>query len=129
MGGIPWDIPNVDGCHYLTKLIQTSKSFENHKKERDEERRRVIRKQQKSQPNKFEAEAKNPCLKESQLSVKCMNDNGFDKEKCYYHFLNYERCKKFWNAVQSDRRSKGISPLLPPLEERDKIKAEFPFSG
>jgi len=29
------------------------------------------------------------------------------------------------NKVKTERRAKGIAPYLPPLEERDGIKAEY----
>lgn len=29
------------------------------------------------------------------------------------------------NKVRSERRAKGIAPYLPPIEERDAIKAEY----
>ncbi|XP_026750601.1 coiled-coil-helix-coiled-coil-helix domain-containing protein 7 [Galleria mellonella] len=67
----------------------------------------------------------NPCLKEQEQSYECLNKNGFDHEKCEKYFDNYNTCKKFWGQVSRNRRSKGIQPYLPDVEEREKIKAEY----
>ncbi|KAH8339098.1 hypothetical protein KR074_003973 [Drosophila pseudoananassae] len=76
-------------------------------------------------PRNLNAERDNPCLKEQELSYKCLNKNNFDREKCEIYFVNYNNCKEFWNNVRSDRRAKGTAPYLPPIEERDAIKAEY----
>ncbi|XP_049764107.1 coiled-coil-helix-coiled-coil-helix domain-containing protein 7 [Schistocerca cancellata] len=67
----------------------------------------------------------NPCLKEQEMSLKCLGANNYDKDACSKHFDNYNACKKFWDAVRSDRRVKGIVPYLPPAEEREKVKEEY----
>lgn len=41
-------------------------------------------------------ELNNPCVKEQKLSLKCLDDNGYDKEKCTSFFVNYNMCQKFW---------------------------------
>ncbi|KAB7504434.1 Coiled-coil-helix-coiled-coil-helix domain-containing protein 7 [Armadillidium nasatum] len=69
--------------------------------------------------------SKNPCIHEQKLSMKCLNDNNFDKESCYEFFDNYNKCKDFWGAIQLDRRRKRIRPYLPPVEERETIKKEY----
>ncbi|KAH8372032.1 hypothetical protein KR093_009761 [Drosophila rubida] len=76
-------------------------------------------------PRNSNAERDNPCLKEQELSYKCLNKNNFDREKCEIYFVNYNNCKEFWNKVRSERRSKGIVPYLPPVEERAALKAEY----
>lgn len=43
-----------------------------------------------------DAELHNPCLKEQEMSYKCLHDNGFDRDKCELYFLNYKNCKEFW---------------------------------
>ncbi|XP_044745521.1 coiled-coil-helix-coiled-coil-helix domain-containing protein 7 [Coccinella septempunctata] len=67
----------------------------------------------------------NPCLKEHELTDKCFHKNNFDYEKCALQIENYKVCKSFWHSVQMERRSKGIKPYLPPVEERDRIKEEY----
>ncbi|KAH8405275.1 hypothetical protein KR222_001015 [Zaprionus bogoriensis] len=76
-------------------------------------------------PRNANAERDNPCLKEQELSFKCLNKTNFDREKCEVYFANYNNCKEFWNKVRSERRAKGIVPYLPPVEERAAIKAEY----
>ncbi|XP_020798813.1 coiled-coil-helix-coiled-coil-helix domain-containing protein 7 [Drosophila serrata] len=76
-------------------------------------------------PRNQNAERDNPCLKEQELSFKCLNKNNFDHEKCEVYFANYNNCKEFWNKVKSERRAKGIAPYLPPVEERDAIKTNY----
>ncbi|KAG5879525.1 hypothetical protein JTB14_029891 [Gonioctena quinquepunctata] len=72
-----------------------------------------------------DAEEKNPCHKEQELTYKCFNDNNFDKEACQLEIQNYTVCKGFWHAVKQERRRNGIRPLLPPLAEREDIKRDF----
>ncbi|KAH0954901.1 hypothetical protein HN011_011146 [Eciton burchellii] len=66
----------------------------------------------------------NPCYKEQLLSLKCLDSNQNQHNKCEVYFMNYKNCKEFWSAIEIERRSKGIKPYLPPLNERTKIKAE-----
>ncbi|CAG9792804.1 unnamed protein product [Diatraea saccharalis] len=67
----------------------------------------------------------NPCLKEQEQSYQCLNKNNFDHSKCENYFDNYNICKKFWGKVYSDRRSKGLTPYMPDVEDREKIKEEY----
>ncbi|KAL6258768.1 hypothetical protein P5V15_010716 [Pogonomyrmex californicus] len=70
-------------------------------------------------------EIDNPCYKEHLLSLKCLEANQKEHNECELYFQNYKNCRNFWASVQSERRSKGIKPYLPPLEERIKIKAKY----
>lgn len=70
-------------------------------------------------------ESKNPCVKESEMSLKCMADNDYDRDKCSLHFLNYRNCQKFWDRVSRDRRRRRISPALPPVSEREAIWQQY----
>ncbi|CAH1364586.1 coiled-coil-helix-coiled-coil-helix domain-containing protein 7 [Tenebrio molitor] len=72
-----------------------------------------------------DAEKTNPCLKEQEQTYKCFHKNDFDKDACQLQIQNYNVCKGFWNSVRAERRRKGIRPHLPPVEDREKIKAEF----
>ncbi|XP_065359589.1 coiled-coil-helix-coiled-coil-helix domain-containing protein 7 [Calliphora vicina] len=75
-------------------------------------------------PRNPNAERDNPCLKEQELSYKCLSKSNYDREACEVYFANYKNCKDFWHKIRSDRRAKGIAPYLPPVEEREAIKAE-----
>ncbi|XP_041970012.1 coiled-coil-helix-coiled-coil-helix domain-containing protein 7 [Aricia agestis] len=67
----------------------------------------------------------NPCLKEQEQSYACLNKNNFVQEKCEKYFDNYNICKKFWGKVYQDRKARGITPYLPDIEERAKIKEDY----
>lgn len=74
---------------------------------------------------KNNAELLNPCLKEQELTYRCYDLHNYDKEKCFLEIENYKTCKKFWGKISALRRSQGIKPSLPPVEEREKIKQEY----
>uniref|UniRef100_A0A1B0CDV1 Coiled-coil-helix-coiled-coil-helix domain-containing protein 7 n=1 Tax=Lutzomyia longipalpis TaxID=7200 RepID=A0A1B0CDV1_LUTLO len=76
-------------------------------------------------PKNPDAEKNNPCLKEQELSYKCLDKNNYDREKCEIFFQNYKNCKDFWNRVKSERKWKGIKPYLPDVSEREGIKAAY----
>lgn len=70
-------------------------------------------------------EIKNPCIKENEMSMACMNEHNFDRDQCMIFFQNYRNCMDFWSRVSKDRRRAGIKPNLPPPSERDQIKHEY----
>ncbi|KAJ9088061.1 Mitochondrial copper homeostasis protein [Entomophthora muscae] len=47
-----------------------------------------------------------PCLAESKRSMKCLKENGYDKEMCQDFFQEYRDCKKKWNKIRAEERSK-----------------------
>lgn len=60
---------------------------------------------------------KDPCWRESKLSLKCLDDNSYNKSLCQAEFENYKQCKTFWNQVSWARRKEGRFPLVPESEE------------
>ncbi|XP_059622787.1 coiled-coil-helix-coiled-coil-helix domain-containing protein 7 [Phlebotomus argentipes] len=76
-------------------------------------------------PKNPDAEKNNPCLKEQEMSYKCLDKNNYDHGKCEMYFQNYKNCKHFWGRVMNDRKIKGIQPYLPNIAERESIKAEY----
>ncbi|XP_037028190.1 coiled-coil-helix-coiled-coil-helix domain-containing protein 7 [Bradysia coprophila] len=72
-----------------------------------------------------DAEKNNPCLKEQNMTYQCLNKNNYDREVCEPYFVNYNNCKDFWGSVSLARRRKGITPHLPDVEDRPKIKEEY----
>ncbi|BFZ00061.1 hypothetical protein BsWGS_03100 [Bradybaena similaris] len=62
---------------------------------------------------------------EHDLSLKCLNDYGRDKNECTPYFENYKYCRKFWSLVQSERKKEGIKPSLPPPEEREEVRKKY----
>uniref|UniRef100_A0A8D9BBG0 Coiled-coil-helix-coiled-coil-helix domain-containing protein 7 n=1 Tax=Cacopsylla melanoneura TaxID=428564 RepID=A0A8D9BBG0_9HEMI len=71
-----------------------------------------------------EAIDNNPCAKENDISMKCLDKNNYIKAKCEREFENYKICRKFWSAVARDRSDKGL-PLKMTAEEREQAKADF----
>ena len=71
----------------------------------------------------------NPCYLEAQQSMKCLQNNGYDRDKCEKYFDNYKECKKFWNSVRDVRAKNGIKPAMPPHEEREAIKKHYKETG
>jgi len=73
---------------------------------------------------------KDPCWKESKMSMNCLSDNGFDKSQCIAYFENYKKCKTFWMEVKFARRNAGIYPAVPTTdEERAAFKAKYLKTG
>uniref|UniRef100_G3MRZ5 Coiled-coil-helix-coiled-coil-helix domain-containing protein 7 n=2 Tax=Amblyomma maculatum TaxID=34609 RepID=G3MRZ5_AMBMU len=77
-----------------------------------------------SRENAADQAKKNPCHKEQQSSMKCLEDNGYDYDKCQNYFDNFKACKTFWVGVMRERLRKGIEPTMPAPEDREAIKAE-----
>lgn len=38
----------------------------------------------------------NPCALEEKASMKCLDENNYDKRQCDYYFMQYKECKKKW---------------------------------
>ena len=52
----------------------------------------------------------NPCLEQSKASMKCLDRNNYNKDKCQEYFDAYKECKKAWNEWRAERRRKGLPP-------------------
>lgn len=74
---------------------------------------------------KRDQETDNPCLKEYNLSLKCLSDNNYIHDDCKIYFENYKNCKHFWRSIVDDRKKKNIIPYLPSPQDRNKIKNEY----
>ncbi|GAA5809255.1 hypothetical protein MFLAVUS_002660 [Mucor flavus] len=49
----------------------------------------------------------NPCALEEKESMKCLNDNNYDKRQCDYYFMQYKECKKKWQENRRTLRRAG----------------------
>ncbi|XP_055934165.1 coiled-coil-helix-coiled-coil-helix domain-containing protein 7-like [Argiope bruennichi] len=67
----------------------------------------------------------NPCYKERDASLKCLDEFYYARAKCQPYFDNYKNCRAFWGFVVRERRKAGIKPHIPAPEERDQVKAEY----
>ncbi|XP_017881881.1 coiled-coil-helix-coiled-coil-helix domain-containing protein 7 [Ceratina calcarata] len=83
--------------------------------------------QAKNVPKKLKQDQEliNPCYKESLISAQCLERNQYDYTLCEVQFENYRVCKRFWSSVISKRRLEGVMPIVPPPDEREKIRKEF----
>ncbi|XP_031633864.1 coiled-coil-helix-coiled-coil-helix domain-containing protein 7 [Contarinia nasturtii] len=70
------------------------------------------------------ASEQDPCWKERQQMLKCLDANNYDKDKCEAFIQNGKKCKEFWLNIAIERRSNRTFPEYPVGEEREKIKAE-----
>uniref|UniRef100_A0A2K5R4C9 Coiled-coil-helix-coiled-coil-helix domain-containing protein 7 n=1 Tax=Cebus imitator TaxID=2715852 RepID=A0A2K5R4C9_CEBIM len=67
----------------------------------------------------------NPCMLESDASIRCLDANNYDKEKCSTYFQKYKSCRKFWHSIMIQRRHDGVKPFMPTAAERDEILGEM----
>ena len=65
---------------------------------------------------RFKDQRTNPCLKESKASMKCLDENNYDKNKCAMYFEAYKECKKSWNERKAARRRQGLPPNDPEMQ-------------
>lgn len=57
----------------------------------------------------------NPCAEESVASLKCLDENNYNRAKCANYFQAYKECKKAWNKRKAERRRKGLPPNDPAV--------------
>ncbi|KAK3839227.1 MAG: hypothetical protein JOS17DRAFT_770335 [Linnemannia elongata] len=58
---------------------------------------------------KAQSQYLDPCQAQTKASMKCMDENGFDKKKCTRFFKDYSDCKRKWlETLREDRRKKNL---------------------
>lgn len=62
---------------------------------------------------RFTDKRTNPCMEESKASMKCLDENNYDKGRCKMYFEAYKECKKAWNERKATRRRQGLPPNDP----------------
>lgn len=55
----------------------------------------------------------NPCSEEARASLKCLDDNNYNRRLCEGYFEAYRKCKTAWNARKAERRKHGLHPDDP----------------
>lgn len=75
--------------------------------------------------NKERNIAKDPCYAEHEISLNCLDEHAFEREKCALQIENFKRCRKFWYDIVQDRTKRGIRPYEPKPEDRAAIKQEY----
>uniref|UniRef100_UPI0035902744 coiled-coil-helix-coiled-coil-helix domain-containing protein 7-like isoform X1 n=1 Tax=Myxine glutinosa TaxID=7769 RepID=UPI0035902744 len=61
----------------------------------------------------------NPCLTESDASMRCLESNGFQQNFCQSHFIRYRNCRKFWLYVGCSRVGKPSNLYVLAPTRRD----------
>ncbi|OZJ06707.1 hypothetical protein BZG36_00301 [Bifiguratus adelaidae] len=49
----------------------------------------------------------NPCADEEKQSMKCLDQNHYDRTACEFYFLQYRECKKRWLEERRRLRRQG----------------------
>lgn len=62
-------------------------------------------------PRNPNAERDNPCLREQELSFKCLNKYNYDRDKCEVYFANYNNCKDFWVFIKQKSKKRKYNIL------------------
>ncbi|KAG0293144.1 Mitochondrial copper homeostasis protein [Linnemannia gamsii] len=58
---------------------------------------------------KAQSQYLDPCQAQTKASMKCMDENGFDKKRCTRFFKDYSDCKRKWlETLREDRRKKNL---------------------
>jgi hypothetical protein len=71
----------------------------------------------------------NPCFEEQMQSLKCIEINSNDSEKCLRQFENVKMCKTFWYEIIKFRKQNSIFPHLPNSHERLLMKQKYLKTG
>jgi hypothetical protein len=71
----------------------------------------------------------NPCFAEQMQSLKCIEINSNDSEKCLREFENVKMCKTFWYEIINFRKRNQIFPHLPNFDERLLMKQKYLKTG
>lgn len=70
-----------------------------------------------------------PCAKEKAQSLKCLDDNSYNYDKCFHAFENFKFCVKFWAEVKKVRRRYDVEPAMPTPAERVEIFKIYKATG
>lgn len=65
----------------------------------------------------------NPCIEETDASLKCLDAYNYDKSMCSAYFLRYKNCRKYWQNIMIQRRREGVKPDMPTAAERAEMLA------
>ncbi|KAF8933835.1 hypothetical protein EDD21DRAFT_363820 [Dissophora ornata] len=58
---------------------------------------------------KAQSQYMDPCQAQTKASMKCMDENNYDKRRCTRFFKDYSDCKKKWlESLREERRKKNL---------------------
>ncbi|XP_008305600.1 coiled-coil-helix-coiled-coil-helix domain-containing protein 7 [Cynoglossus semilaevis] len=63
----------------------------------------------------------NPCMEESDASIKCVHTNKINQSMCSDYFQRYQNCRKYWHNIMLKRRREGVKPVMPTAAERREM--------
>ncbi|KAF9926153.1 Mitochondrial copper homeostasis protein [Linnemannia zychae] len=70
---------------------------------------------------KAQSQYMDPCHAQTMASLKCMDQNGYDKKKCTHFFKDYSDCKRKWLAtLRDDRRKRNMGISEDDDQSQDK---------
>ncbi|CAO3573974.1 unnamed protein product [Mortierella alpina] len=68
---------------------------------------------------KAQSQYLDPCQAQTKASMKCMDENNYDKRRCTRYFKDYTDCKKKWmESLREERRRKNLG-----ITDEDDIPA------
>ncbi|KAF9178491.1 hypothetical protein BGZ51_008152 [Haplosporangium sp. Z 767] len=67
-----------------------------------------------------------PCRAQTKASMKCMDDNNYDKRRCTRFFKDYSDCKKKWvmNVAMESLREERRKRNLGIIDDDDTLDAK-----
>ncbi|KAG0364096.1 hypothetical protein BC939DRAFT_460195 [Gamsiella multidivaricata] len=58
---------------------------------------------------KAQSQYMDPCREQTKASMKCMDENNYDKRRCTRFFKDYADCKKKWmESLREERRKRNL---------------------
>ncbi|KAF9207814.1 Mitochondrial copper homeostasis protein [Haplosporangium sp. Z 27] len=73
--------------------------------------------------SKAQSQYLDPCQAQTKASMKCMDENNYDKRRCTRFFKDYSDCKKKWmETLREDRRKKNLG--IVDDDESSEIKKD-----
>ncbi|KAG0195913.1 Mitochondrial copper homeostasis protein [Mortierella sp. GBA30] len=71
---------------------------------------------------KAQSQYMDPCQAQTKASMKCMDENNYDKRRCTKFFKDYSDCKKKWMASLREERRKRNLGIMDDDETPDITK-------
>ncbi|KAF9095653.1 Mitochondrial copper homeostasis protein [Mortierella sp. AD031] len=74
--------------------------------------------------SKAQSQYLDPCQAQTKASMKCMDENNFDKKRCTRFFKDYSDCKRKWlETLREDRRKKSLG-IMDDDDEKPEDKTQ-----
>ncbi|KAG0254054.1 Mitochondrial copper homeostasis protein [Mortierella polycephala] len=74
--------------------------------------------------SKAQSQYMDPCRAQTKASMKCMDDNNYDKRRCTRFFKDYSDCKKKWmETLREERRKRNLGIIDDDTPDAEKETA------